>query len=123
MSFTSIGTVEVSKWVRKEGLDGWEMGQEVDGKRPVWNESCFTFSKAFSFSPDHRDSLKEMLETYWGNKNYEAGTSDFLIKKHIITSLHGATLEDLWSCAGEDWPVKPNRNSKHTIIELEWTGV
>lgn len=45
-------------------MDGWEMGQEMDGKRPVGNESRFTFTKAFSFSLDHRDSLKEMLEIY-----------------------------------------------------------
>lgn len=36
----------------------------------VWaSHSDITFTKAFSFSPDHRDSLKEMLEIYWGNKN------------------------------------------------------
>lgn len=65
------------------------MGQEMDGERPVGNESCFTFTKAFSFSPDHRDSLEKMLEIYWENKNYKPGTSDFLIRKHIITSLLG----------------------------------
>lgn len=33
MNFTSIGTLEVSE----RRLDGWEMGQERDGKRPLLN--------------------------------------------------------------------------------------
>lgn len=40
-----------------------------------------------------------------------------------MTSLHGATLEDPWSCGGEDWPVVPNRHSKHSVTESEWAGV
>lgn len=90
------------------------MGQDMGGRGPVRNESCFSFTKAFSFCPDHRVSLKKILKSTEEIEN-EAGTSDFLIKKHKITSLHGVTLEGPWSYAGEDWPIVPNANSNTFI--------
>ena len=47
----------------KRGWNGWEMGQEMGGRGPVRNKSCFSFTKAFSFSLDHKVSLKEILES------------------------------------------------------------
>lgn len=41
----------------------WEMGQELGGRGPVQNESCFSFTKACSFCLDHRGTLKEIVES------------------------------------------------------------